>query len=70
MGKLQAFEAMGLKDSRTKSRAEYRPILRRPSHGNPVNPVPTNVMGGILAAQDSVGIPVPVLCEHWLEGAP
>ena len=53
MRKLQAFEATGLKDS-------------RPSRGNPVNPVPTNVTGGILAAQDSTGIPVPVPCEDWL----
>ena len=51
MRKLQAFEATGLKDS-------------RPSRGNPVNPVPTNVTGGILAAQDSTGIPIPVPCEH------
>ena len=64
MRKLQAFEATGLKDSRTKFRAEYSPVPRRPSHGNPVNPVPTNVTGGILAAQDSTGIPVPVPCEH------
>ena len=66
MRKLQAFEATGLNDSRTKSRAEYHPVPRRPSRGNPVNPVPTNVTGGILAAQDSTGIPVPVPCEHWL----
>ena len=65
MRKLQAFEATGLNDSRTKSRAEYHPVPRRPSRGNPVNPVPTNVTGGILAAQDSTGIPVPVPCEHW-----
>ena len=65
MRKLQAFEATGLNDSRTKSRAEYHPVPRRPSRGNPVNPVPTNVTGGILAAQDSMGIPVPVPCEHW-----
>ena len=64
MRKLQAFEATCLNDSRTKSRAEYRPVPRRPSRGNPVNPVPTNVTGGILAAQDSMGIPVPVPCEH------
>ena len=64
MRKLQAFEATGLKDSRTKSRAEYSPLPRRPSRGNPVIPVPMNVTGGILAAQDSTGIPVPVLCEH------
>ena len=51
MRKLQAFEATGLKDS-------------RPSRGNPVNPVPMNVTGGILAAQDFTGIPVPVPCEH------
>ena len=66
MRKLHSFEAAGLIDSRTKSRAEYCPILRHPSHGNPVNPVPTNVKGGILAAQDSVGIPVPIPCEHWV----
>ena len=64
MRKLQAFEATGLNDSRTKSRAEYHPVPRRPSRGNPVNPVPTNVTGGILAAQDSTGIPVPIPCEH------
>ena len=64
MRKLQAFEATGLKDSRTKSRAKYHPVPRRTSRGNPVNPVPTNVTGGILAAQDSTGIPVPNLCEH------
>ena len=51
MRKLQAFEAMSLKDS-------------HPSRGNPVNPVPTNVTGGILATQDSMGIPVPIACEH------
>ena len=67
MRKLQAFEATGLNDSRTKSRAEYHPVPRRPSRGNPVNPVPTNVTGGILAAQDSTGIPVPVPCEHWFK---
>ena len=66
MRKLQAFEATVLNASRTKSRAEYHPVPRRPSRGNPVNPVPTNVTGGILAAQDSTGIPVPVPCEHWL----
>ena len=66
MRKLHAFEATGLKDSRTKSSAEYRPVPRRPSHGNPMNPVPTNVTGGILAAQDSTGLPVPVQCEHWV----
>ena len=66
MRKLQAFEATGLNDSRTKSRAEYHPVPRRPSRGNPVNPVPTNVTGGILAAQDSAGIPVPIPCEHWI----
>ena len=63
------FEATGLKDSHTESRAEYHPVPRCPSHGNPMNPmnpVPTNVMSGILAAQDSVGIPVPVPCEQWL----
>ena len=68
MRKLQASEATGLNDSRTKSRAEYHPVPRRPSRGNPVNPVPTNVTGGILAAQDSTGIPVPVPCEHWRGG--
>ena len=67
MRKLHAFEATGLKDSRTKSRAEYRPVPRRPSRGNLVNPVPTNVMGGILAAQDSVGILVPIPCKHCME---
>ena len=67
MRKLQAFEATGLKDSRTKSRAEYRPVPRRPSRGNPVNPVPTNVLGETLATQDSTGIPVPVPCEHCWE---
>ena len=67
MRKLQAFEATVLNASRTKSRAEYHPVPRRPSRGNPVNPVPTNVTGGILAAQDSTGIPVPVPCEHWRE---
>ena len=67
MRKLQAFEATVLNASRTKSRAEYHPVPRRPSRGNPVNPVPTNVTGGILAAQDSTGIPVPVPCEHWVE---
>ena len=65
MRKLQAFEATGLKVSRTKSHAEYHPIPCHPSHRNPVNPVPTKVMGGILAAQDSMGISIPVLCEHW-----
>ena len=66
MRKLQVFEATGLKDSRTKSRAEYSPVPRRPSRRNPVNSVPTNVMGGILAAQDSTGIPVPIPYEHWV----
>ena len=64
MRKLQAFEATGLGDSRTKSRAKYRPVPRRLSRGNPVNPVPTDVTGRISAAQDSMGIPVPVPCEH------
>ena len=68
MRKLQAFEATGLKDSRTKSRAEYSFVPRRPSRGNPVNPVPLNVTGGILAAQDSTGIPVPVPCKHYIKG--
>ena len=65
MRKLLAFEATGLKDSSTKSRAEYHPVPRRPSHGNPVNSVPTNVMAGILSTQNSTGIPVPVPFEHW-----
>ena len=69
MRKLQAFEATGLNDSRTKSRAEYHPVPRRPSRGNPVNPVPTNVTGGSLAAQDSTGIPVPIPCEHCCSAA-
>ena len=66
MRKLQAFEATGLRDSRTKSRAEYSPVPCRPSRGNPMNPVPTNVKGGILAAQHSTGMPVPVPCEFWV----
>ena len=64
MRKLHAFETKGLKDSRMKSCVEYRPVLHRASHGDPVNPVPPNVMGEIFAAQHSVGIPVPISYEH------
>ena len=67
MRKLQAFEATGFRDSRTKSRVEYSLVPCRPSHGNPVNPIPTNTTGRILAAQDSTGIPVPIPCEYWVD---
>ena len=59
MRKSHAFETTGLIDSHTKSHAEYHPVPHRPSLRNPVNPIPTTVISGILAVQDSMGIPIP-----------